>query len=170
MNEKDGAKATLVSTPPAMPRGLAAGRGAAPPDGRTLARAVGRGRLPVRWEPCQKRKITRIVVAEGFNPRGEVVEDTELQAMAATMSDRDCLQPIRVRATETGDFALIAGERRYRAATLAALTTLPAVVLTGGAGDEGEYLDLLADERSTGTARGLVASRTSCYLLAGSRP
>ncbi len=89
--------------------------------------------------------ISQIVVAEGFNPRGEVVEDADLQAMAATMRERGCLQPIRVRATETGDFALIAGERRYRAATLAALTTLPAVVLTAGAGDEGEYLDLLTD-------------------------
>lgn len=89
--------------------------------------------------------LSRIVVAEGFNPRGEVMEDDELQAMAATMRERGCLQPIRVRATETGDFALIAGERRYRAAGLAELATLPAVVLTAGAGDEGEYLDLLTD-------------------------
>ncbi|HWY89367.1 MAG TPA: ParB N-terminal domain-containing protein [Solirubrobacteraceae bacterium] len=79
--------------------------------------------------------LSRIVVSEGFNPRGEVMEDDELQAMAATMRERGCLQPIRVRATETGDFALIAGERRYRAATLAELATLPAVVLTAGAGD-----------------------------------
>lgn len=89
--------------------------------------------------------LSRIVVAEGFNPRGEVMEDDELQAMAATMRERGCLQPIRVRATETGDFALIAGERRFRAAGLAELATLPAVVLTAGAGDEGEYLDLLTD-------------------------
>jgi ParB/RepB/Spo0J family partition protein len=89
--------------------------------------------------------LSQIIVAEGFNPRGEVVEDADLQAMAATMRERGCLQPIRVRATDTGDFALIAGERRYRAATLADLTTLPAVVLTAGAGDEGEYLDLLTD-------------------------
>ena len=89
--------------------------------------------------------ISRIVVTEGFNPRGEVLEDDELQAMAATMRERGCLQPIRVRTTETGDFALIAGERRYRAGALAALTTLPAVVLTAGTSDEDEYLDLLTD-------------------------
>jgi ParB/RepB/Spo0J family partition protein len=89
--------------------------------------------------------LSKIVVTEGFNPRGEVVEDAELQAMAATMRERGCLQPIRVRATETGDFALIAGERRYRAAALAELTALPAVVLTAGTGDEGEYQDLLTD-------------------------
>ncbi len=89
--------------------------------------------------------LSRIIVAEGFNPRGEVVEDAELQAMAATMRERGCLQPIQVRATESGEFVVIAGERRYRAAALAALTTLPAVVLCAGAGDEGEYLDLLTD-------------------------
>ena len=35
--------------------------------------------------------ISQIVVAEGFNPRGEVVEDADLQAMAATMRERGCL-------------------------------------------------------------------------------
>jgi ParB/RepB/Spo0J family partition protein len=89
--------------------------------------------------------LSRIIVAEGFNPRGEVVEDADLQAMAATMRERGCLQPIRVRATDTGDFALIAGERRYRAAALAELNALPAVVLTARAGDEDEYQDLLTD-------------------------
>ena len=89
--------------------------------------------------------LSKIVVAEGFNPRGEVLEDTELQAMAETMRQRGCLQPIRVRATQTGDYILIAGERRYRAAALAALTEIPAAVLPLGAGDEREHLDLLTD-------------------------
>jgi ParB/RepB/Spo0J family partition protein len=89
--------------------------------------------------------ISRIVVTEGFNPRGEVMEDDELQAMAATMRERGCLQPIRVRETEIGDFALIYGERRYRAGTLAALTTLPALVLPAGTSDDEEYLGLLTD-------------------------
>ncbi len=90
--------------------------------------------------------LSAITVANGFNPRGEVIEDAELQQMAATMRERGCLTPIRVRAVEeTGEFVLIAGERRYRAAALAALTTLPAVVQSGGTGDEVEYLDLLTD-------------------------
>lgn len=90
--------------------------------------------------------LSKITVAEGFNPRGEVVEDTELQQMAATMRERGCLQAIRVRAVEeTGEYVLIAGERRYRAAALAALTTVPAAIVNSGSGDEAEYLDLLTD-------------------------
>jgi ParB family chromosome partitioning protein len=82
------------------------------------------------------------------------MEDSELQAMAATTRERGCLQPIRVRATDTGDFALIAGERRYRAAALADLNALPAVVLTAGAGDEGEHRDLLTDAMIENELRG----------------
>jgi ParB/RepB/Spo0J family partition protein len=90
-------------------------------------------------------RLSKIVVTDGFNPRGEVVEDAEIEAMAQTMRDRGCLQSIRVRATATDDYVLVAGERRYRAAALAALTEIPATVLPAGAGDEAEHLDLLCD-------------------------
>ncbi len=89
--------------------------------------------------------ISRIIIQAGFNPRGEIVEDDELEAMAATMRERGCLQSVRVRATDSGDFQLIAGERRYRAAALAALTEIPAMVLPQGTGDEAEQLELLTD-------------------------
>ncbi|HEV3072134.1 MAG TPA: ParB/RepB/Spo0J family partition protein [Solirubrobacteraceae bacterium] len=100
------------------------------------------GRVELREIP-----LSRIVVPEGFNPRGEVVHDAELEAMAETMRQRGCLQPVRVRVSETGtdEYLLIAGERRYHAAAIAALTQLPAVVLPAGAGDEAEHLDLLTD-------------------------
>jgi ParB/RepB/Spo0J family partition protein len=89
--------------------------------------------------------LSKILVSDGFNPRGEIVEDAELEAMAQTMRDRGCLQSIRVRATGTDDYVLVSGERRYRAAALAALTEIPATVLSAGAGDEAEQLDLLCD-------------------------
>jgi ParB/RepB/Spo0J family partition protein len=100
------------------------------------------GRVELREIP-----LSRIVVPEGFNPRGVVVHDAELEAMAETMRQRGCLQPVRVRASETGtgEYLLIAGERRYHAAAIAALMQLPAVVLPAGAGDEAEHLDLLTD-------------------------
>jgi ParB/RepB/Spo0J family partition protein len=98
------------------------------------------GRVELRDIP-----LSRIIVPEGFNPRGEIVDDADLEAMAETMRQRGCLQPIRVRATETGEYALVAGGRRYCAATKAALTEIPAAVLPAGAGDEAEHLDLLTD-------------------------
>ncbi len=98
------------------------------------------GRVELRDIP-----LSRIIVPEGFNPRGEIVDDAELEAMAETMRQRGCLQPIRVRATETGEYELVAGGRRYCAAAKAALTEVPATVLPAGAGDEAEHLDLLSD-------------------------
>jgi ParB/RepB/Spo0J family partition protein len=89
--------------------------------------------------------LSRVIVKDGFNPRGEIVEDDALRAMAETMRERGCLQTIRVRANGSGDFELIAGGRRYRAAALAALTEMPAIVLPEGAGDEAEQLELLTD-------------------------
>src|SRR4051812_25416317 len=89
--------------------------------------------------------LSRIVVPDGFNPRGAVAEDADLEALAQTMRQRGCLQPVRVRATDDGDYVRVAGGRRYRAAVKAALTELPAVVRPAGAGDESEELDLLVD-------------------------
>jgi hypothetical protein len=80
--------------------------------------STGTGRVELREIP-----LSQIVVPEGFNPRGEVPDDADLEAMAETMRRRGCLQPIRVRETKTGRYSLIAGERRYRAAAKAEGTT-----------------------------------------------
>jgi ParB/RepB/Spo0J family partition protein len=89
--------------------------------------------------------LSRVRVAEGFNPRGEVTEDAELQALAETMRHSGCLQPIRVQTTSDGDYQLVAGERRYRAAALAALTEIPASVLPASTGSDAEQLELLVE-------------------------
>jgi len=89
--------------------------------------------------------LSRIIVPGGFNPRGEVVDDRELEQMAESIRRDGCLQPIRVRATEHGDYILIAGERRYRAAVKAAVMELPAIIRPVGAGDEDEHADLLVE-------------------------
>ena len=59
--------------------------------------------------------------------------ETELQSLAASIRERGVLQPLLVRPLPGGTFELVAGERRYRAATLAGLEEVPAVVreLTG---------------------------------------
>lgn len=89
--------------------------------------------------------LADIAVEERFNPRGEVLEDAELLVLAETIRQRGCLQPIRVRQTETGGYVVIAGERRYRAAVLADLTEIPAAIVPAGAGGEGERVELLVD-------------------------
>jgi ParB/RepB/Spo0J family partition protein len=98
-------------------------------------------------ETTQLRHIplSRIVVPDGFNPRGEILEDRELEQLAESMRRHGCLQPVRVRLTEIGDYLLIAGGRRYRAAVKAALMEIPAIVRPAGAGDDEEQADLLVE-------------------------
>lgn len=111
----------------------------------TTTKNASNGRASIDRVELREIPLSRIVVPEGFNPRGEVAHDAELEAMAETMRQRGCLQPVRVRENGTGEYVLVAGERRYRAAAIAALTQIPATVLPAGAGDEAEQLDLLTD-------------------------
>lgn len=89
--------------------------------------------------------LSRVVVPESFNPRGEVPDDRELDQLADSIRADGCLQPIRVRATDHGDYVLIAGERRYRAAVKACVMELPAIIRPAGTGDEEEQSDLLVE-------------------------
>jgi ParB family chromosome partitioning protein len=60
-------------------------------------------------------------------PRGRFDEDT-LAALAASLGERGVLQPVLVRPKPGGTYELVAGERRWRAARLAGLDTIPALV------------------------------------------
>ena len=51
-----------------------------------------------------------------------------LEQLAASIRNVGVLQPIIVCATEGGRYRIIAGERRWRAARLAGLSTIPAIV------------------------------------------
>jgi len=58
-----------------------------------------------------------------------VWDEQELADLAESIKANGIIQPIIVRPAETG-YQLIAGERRFRAARLASLTTIPALVRT----------------------------------------
>jgi ParB family chromosome partitioning protein len=55
-------------------------------------------------------------------------DDEALQALADSVKERGVLQPVLVRPRPGGRYELVAGERRWRAARLAGLETLPALV------------------------------------------
>jgi ParB family chromosome partitioning protein len=55
-------------------------------------------------------------------------DDEALQALADSIKDRGVLQPVLVRPRAGGSYEIVAGERRWRAAKLAGLETLPALV------------------------------------------
>jgi ParB family chromosome partitioning protein len=55
-------------------------------------------------------------------------DEESLVALARSLRDRGILQPVLVRPVAGGTYELIAGERRWRAAQLAELETVPALV------------------------------------------
>ncbi len=69
--------------------------------------------------------LDRIVV-NPYQPR-QSIDRAGLEALAASIAEHGVLQPILVTATLEG-YQLVAGERRVRAARLAGLTRIPAVV------------------------------------------
>ncbi|MGD8586792.1 MAG: ParB/RepB/Spo0J family partition protein, partial [Chloroflexota bacterium] len=60
-------------------------------------------------------------------PRSNVDQE-KLEELAASIRQHGLIQPLIVTQTAPGQYALIAGERRWRAATLAGLRELPVVV------------------------------------------
>ena len=67
-------------------------------------------------------------VAPGkYQPRRDIRQDS-MQELADSIRAQGVVQPIVVRTTTEGDYEIIAGERRWRAAQLAGLTEVPAVV------------------------------------------
>ncbi len=68
------------------------------------------------------------IVPNPRQPRQEMRAE-ELDELAASVAEHGILQPLVVtRTSEEGIYSLIAGERRWRAAILAGLTTVPAIV------------------------------------------
>lgn len=62
-----------------------------------------------------------------YQPRRDFNQDS-LQELADSISTQGLMQPIVVRRTEQEQYEIIAGERRWRAAQLAGLENIPAIV------------------------------------------
>jgi ParB family transcriptional regulator, chromosome partitioning protein len=70
---------------------------------------------------------TNKIIPNRYQPR-KVFKEVELQELAASLKGKGVLQPVIVRRSGGGQFELIAGERRWRAAKLAGLETIPAML------------------------------------------
>jgi len=67
------------------------------------------------------------IVRGRYQPRREF-DQTSLEELAASIRAQGVMQPVVVRPRPQGGYELVAGERRWRAAQLAGLTKIPAVV------------------------------------------
>jgi ParB family transcriptional regulator, chromosome partitioning protein len=74
-------------------------------------------------------EITRIN-PDPNQPR-KFFDEQALEELAQSIRQKGVLQPVIIRRDETGNVHLVAGERRYRAAIMAGLERVPAVVTKG---------------------------------------
>ena len=98
-------------------------------------RGMGRGLdaiLSVSEERDGDRPELRDIAVELISPNPgqprKRFDQEALQALAESLEERGVLQPVLVRPRRGGTYELVAGERRWRAAQLARLETIPALV------------------------------------------
>jgi ParB family transcriptional regulator, chromosome partitioning protein len=96
---------------PGMGKGLAAILAASPKD-----------------EPEELRQVAVELIGPNPNQPRRHFDEQSLIALAASLEERGVLQPVLVRPLPGGRYELIAGERRWRAARLAGLEQIPAIV------------------------------------------
>ena len=123
-------------TAPAMPPG---------PSDRTPKRALGRGlsalipqaTVAVQGDLPPSTGIVRLpverILRDPAQPR-KTFDEAKLRELAESIRTQGVIQPVLVR-REDGEYRLIAGERRWRAAQLAGLHEVPAIVRDVTAGE-----------------------------------
>jgi ParB family chromosome partitioning protein len=74
------------------------------------------------------RELPLEVVKPNKDQPRRAFDEASLQALAESVAERGVLQPVLVRPRAGGTYEIVAGERRWRAAKLAGLDTVPAIV------------------------------------------
>ena len=100
--------------------------------GRGLSALLGESKVksplfnPENQDAVEKISLKKIR-AGVYQPR-QNFEETELQDLADSIKEHGVIQPIILRKTDEDFYEIIAGERRFRAAKIANLTEIPAIV------------------------------------------
>jgi ParB family chromosome partitioning protein len=102
-----------------------------------------------------------LIQPNGRQPR-RIFDDGRLAELAESIRARGVLQPIVVRPLAGGRFELVAGERRLRAAKLAELETIPALVRDT---EDWERLDLALAENMARQDLNPVEAARACATL-----
>lgn len=98
------------------------------------ARGMGRGLsaiLSASATPADAEDLRRLpvdLIAPNPQQPRRAFDESALEALAGSLRERGVLQPVLVRPVAGGTYELVAGERRWRAAQLAGLETIPAIV------------------------------------------
>jgi ParB family transcriptional regulator, chromosome partitioning protein len=102
-----------------------------------------------------------LIAPSPTQPRRRFAQDG-LQALAGSLGERGVLQPVLVRPRPGGTYELVAGERRWRAAQIAGLTTIPALVRPR---DDAEALELALIENMAREDLNPIEEARACAAL-----
>ena len=96
--------------------------------GRGLDALLGGGKASAARNEGILRDIALADLSPGkYQPRTHMDREA-LEGLAQSIQSRGIVQPILVRELDSGKFEIVAGERRWRAAQMAGLATVPALV------------------------------------------
>jgi ParB family chromosome partitioning protein len=116
------------------------------------------GRAP---HPDLRQLPVELIRPNPRQPRRQFEEEA-LVALAGSLRERGVLQPVLVRPLPGGTYELIAGERRWRAAQLAGVETIPALVREQ---DDTESLEIALIENMAREDLNPVEEARACALL-----
>jgi ParB family transcriptional regulator, chromosome partitioning protein len=102
-----------------------------------------------------------LIAPNPSQPRRRFDEET-LHALAGSLTERGVLQPVLVRPKAGGRYELVAGERRWRAAKIAGLQTVPALVRPR---DDAEALELALIENMAREDLSPIEQARACVAL-----
>jgi ParB family chromosome partitioning protein len=111
--------------------------------------------------PELRRLPVDLISPNPLQPRQSFDQDS-LVALSESLRERGVLQPVLVRPLPGGTYELIAGERRWRAAQLAELDVVPAIVATHG---DRESLEIAVIENMAREDLNPVEEARACSLL-----
>jgi ParB family transcriptional regulator, chromosome partitioning protein len=132
----------------------------------TGGRGMGRGLAAILSSSSREetglREIPTGLVSPNPNQPRRDFDDEALLALAESVKARGILQPVVVRPLADGRYELIAGERRLRAAVVAGLGQVPAVVRET---DETERLELALIENMARQDLNAIEEARACATL-----
>jgi ParB family transcriptional regulator, chromosome partitioning protein len=133
-----------------------------PGIGRGLEAILSVSRETERDRAQELRELpVELIVANPKQPRRRFDEDA-LQALAGSLGERGVLQPVLVRPKPGGTYELVAGERRWRAAKLAGIESIPALVRMH---DDAEAIELALIENMAREDLNPIEEARACAAL-----
>jgi len=109
------------------------------------------------------------ITSDPNNPR-KAFDQTQLEEMAQSIKERGILQPITVRPLEGGtSFMVRYGDRRFRAARIAGLTEIRAIVTTGDVSEDDLFDQVIENDQRAALTTAEMGEAIGAALARGDK-